>query len=165
VPPGITDVILAGLAGGLDPELRVGDVVLHAIKSGSSVPPIAGVKFGRIHTAAAAVCTPAEKAALYVKTGALAVDMEGDAVRRWANEAHLRFFHLRAISDAADQSIAPAVLGLIDPMGNPIPAKVAAYLVRNPLRIRELRTLQANSKLALTRLSEALIELLRHLND
>ncbi|MGE9293309.1 MAG: hypothetical protein ACQKBW_06830, partial [Puniceicoccales bacterium] len=56
-------VILAGFGGALDPSLQRGDIVIDRGE-------------GKIHTAADVVSTPAEKAALFEKTGCPVVDME-----------------------------------------------------------------------------------------
>src|SRR2546423_1871033 len=68
-------VILAGVAGGLAPELKCGDVVVEGFDG------LAGARVGTIATAREVTSSPQAKALLYERTGALAVDMEGDAVR------------------------------------------------------------------------------------
>ncbi len=73
---------------------------------------------GRICSSDKIVSTPTEKAELFRQTGALAVDMESDRVRKWAGENGIPFIGIRAISDTADEALDPAVVGLVDEMGD-----------------------------------------------
>ena len=139
-------VLLAGLAGGLDPSLAVGDLILDA--DGEF-----GLRRGAIHTAAGIVSTPDAKARLFARTGAAAVDMEGLAARRFANNLNLPFLHLRAISDAATDSLDPALLGWVDPFGKPRPFAAAAGLLRDPRRVAGVVRLARASQMALRCLS------------
>jgi adenosylhomocysteine nucleosidase len=139
-------VILAGLGGALDPNLRVGDLVLDTPING--LPLRTAWHIGAIHTANQPVTTPAKKAALFRETEALVVDMEQATVRRTLPQG-VRLIGLRAISDPAEMLIDPAVLGFIDPNGRPRPRALAAALLRRPGLIRHLRMLRSNSRVAL----------------
>jgi adenosylhomocysteine nucleosidase len=87
------DVLVSfGVAGGLDPKLKVGDIVRD-----------------RIHSADAPVTSPAQKARLFRTTGAVAVDMESEAVAEVAREAGVRFAVVRAIVDPAHRSLPRAI--------------------------------------------------------
>src|SRR3954454_5641942 len=77
--------VLAGLAGGLDPALKVGDVVIDAAD--------AAIATGRIHTSPHPITTPVEKAKLFRVTGARAVDMEADRLRQSLDDASARLIH------------------------------------------------------------------------
>jgi adenosylhomocysteine nucleosidase len=163
LPPGLTTnagcVILAGFAGALDPALKVGDVVLDW--RGGPAPQPGSFRTGRIHSANAIVATAADKAALFARTGAAAVEMEGDAVRRLLAETGIPFIGLRAITDAADEELDPALLGLVDSFGRPKPLALAGFIARHPRRIASLRRLGAAVRLAGRRLSEAISVLVR----
>ena len=148
--PAGTLVIVAGLAGALDPALRVGDLVLD--NSVANLPAELPWHTGSIHTADHLVATVAEKGALFKQTGALAVDMEQAAVRRALPQA-AQVIGLRAISDAADLALDPAVLRMIDGVGRPRPLTVLSMLARRPGLIPHLRQLNANSKVALRNLA------------
>ncbi|MGD0541145.1 MAG: hypothetical protein ABSB33_06490, partial [Tepidisphaeraceae bacterium] len=78
-------IILAGLAGGLDPALGIGDVVCDAPaqKPWLDLP----LRRGRIYTTDHLVATVEEKERLFRETGCLAVDMEGAIVRGAAESA------------------------------------------------------------------------------
>ena len=150
-------VVMAGVAGALDPALKVGDVVSH----GASAPLVEalGALSGRIHTSTEIVCTPNQKAELFRATGALAVDMETALVERWARDQDIRFIAVRAISDSADDELDPRLLSLVDSGGRPKAARLAAYLIANPLRARKLAKLGADSKQAAKKLGSAVRDL------
>lgn len=153
-------VLLAGLAGGLDPSLAVGDLILDAPDAEGGV----GLRRGAIHTAAGIVSTPTAKARLFARTGAAAVDMEGLAARSFAKNLNLPFLHLRAISDAATDALDPALLGWVDPFGRPRPLAAAAGLLRDPRRVAGVVRLARASGLALRSLSRGVASLARQLD-
>jgi adenosylhomocysteine nucleosidase len=142
--PQVSRLIMAGLAGALDPALRIGDIV-----TGEA-----------IHTTDHLIATPAEKVALFRETGARAVDMENAIVRRAAEAAGIPFIGIRAISDTANQAIDPAVLTLTDDVGRPRLLAVTMLLLRRPAMAGRLRQLQRQSTVAAAALGEAVKTLL-----
>jgi hypothetical protein len=157
-PPGTTMVIMAGLAGALDPSLQIGDVIIDA--ASDKLPNGLNLRRGRIHTADQLIATPAQKAALFRETGALVVDMENAIVRTAANAAGIPFIGIRAVSDTADQALDPAVLNLVDDLGRLRPAALAGTLLRRPALIPYLNRLGTASRLAADRLAQAVSDLL-----
>lgn len=141
-------IIMAGIAGALDPSLKIGDIVLD--DSHGLVPPGTQIALhrGAIHTADQCVCTIAQKAALFRETRALAVEMEHAIVRRAAGLAGIPVIGIRAISDTADHAIDPAVFRLADDVGNPRPKEIAKLLIRRPQIVGHLRQLDRQSKQA-----------------
>jgi hypothetical protein len=162
-----TCIILAGLGGALDPALRIGDLVLddRAGLIPKAVDMASRFKRGAIHTAANMVATAADKAELFERTKALAVDMETDIVRRAAELMNVPFIGLRAISDCADQAIDPRVVSLIDEVGNPRPLAVASFLMTHPGLIGHLRRLEQQSKDAANAMGAAVAELISALRS
>ena len=160
--PAGTLVIVAGLAGALDPKLRVGDLVLDT--EVANLPPELPWHRGAIHTADQLVATVADKTALFRETQALAVDMEQAGVRRALPQSN-RVIGLRAISDAADSAIDPAVIRMIDGTGRPRPLTVLSTLARRPSLIPHLRQLNASSKLALRNLGLGITALVDRLKS
>ncbi len=137
-----------GVCGGLDPELRPGDLVLadtvvtddgarhlasaqqrHVLEarlSGLGLHIAAGPLLGQDRPLGNA----ADKAARFATSGALAVDMESLGVARAAEAAGLPFLVVRAIADPAERSLPRAALKAIGPDGRlkPFSALVAMYL-------------------------------------
>jgi adenosylhomocysteine nucleosidase len=141
--PAETVVILAGLGGSLDPSLKVGDVVVDdpaGLLSGS----VEGLRRGSIYGSDQIVATPIEKAELFKRTGAVAVDMESGVVRA----LNVRMINIRAISDGADEVLDPRVIGLVDDVGRARPMKIGAALVKSPGLAPYLNRLGKNSKIA-----------------
>ena len=147
------DVIMAGLAGALDPALHVGDVLVGEWPGDLKLP--AGALRGTIHTQSAIATTPAEKATLFAQTQASAVDMEGAVVRDWARDMGASFGAIRAISDRADQTLDPAVLRFIDPWGRIRPWALTRTLLLRPALVPHLIRLGSDSKAAARKLGEA----------
>ena len=130
---GCSALLSFGVAGGLAPQLRAGDVVLaegvvvggqtlfadaswiNRSKAilGGKMPVIEGLLAG----VAAAVMTGGEKQRLYDATGTLALDMESHAVATAARDLGLPFLAIRVIADAASQSVPRWLPGIIDETG------------------------------------------------
>ena len=161
--PEDTLVIMAGLAGGLDPSLRVGDVVIDDCPPG--LMPEVSHRTGRLHSSEAVITTPAQKAALFAQTRALAVDMETATVRTAAGRQGIPFLAIRAISDAADEVLDPAVLKLVDAFGRPRPLAIAAALTRRPGLAASLKRLGASSRQAAGNLGVAVAGIVRSCAD
>ena len=154
-------LIMAGVAGALDPSLKVGDIIVDDFPAGAEGSRPARLRQGTIHTSQTIVGTPAQKAELWAQTHALAADMENARVREWAAALGIPFVAVRAISDAAHEALDPAVLGFIDPFGNVKPAAMAATLLRKPGMIPDLLRLGASAKLARQALGRAIAEIVR----
>ncbi|MEP6670446.1 MAG: hypothetical protein ABJF10_14900 [Chthoniobacter sp.] len=102
-------LICAGFAGGLDPRLAIGDLV---VAENFSTPEVlararAGAvgqprcRFGSIISGELAVESVAGKAALFRETSALAVDMESETVAVACRAAAVPLLVVRTISDPA----------------------------------------------------------------
>ena len=144
-----------GFAGGLDPALRPGDIIVGAGVVGSdgkmratddalaqrlcaaldesgrqwSAGLVAGVD--------QALATAAAKQALAARTGAVIVDMESHAVAA----AGLPFAVLRVVVDPAERALPASVLAALDPSGRVNMAALAAGLLRHPREIGALLAL------------------------
>jgi adenosylhomocysteine nucleosidase len=136
-------LIMAGLGGGLSPELRRGDVV---VDEASDIDPahVPGPR-GRFHSSPDLVCSPEAKARLFRETGAGVVDMENATARAWAAARGIPFLGIRGISDAADEPLDPAVARLVDPDGRLSPRRLAAELWRRPAFAGTLWSLRASA--------------------
>jgi hypothetical protein len=153
---------MVGLAGALDPRLKVGDVVIDADPATALQLADATLRRGRIHTSRRLIGSPAEKQALFARTGALAVDMEQEIVKVALTPLGVSVIGIRAISDAANTSLDPALPNLVDPIGRPRYGALAAALLRRPNLLRSLIPLGRDTLLAAKRLTETLAYLLTH---
>ncbi|MDH7600718.1 MAG: hypothetical protein QHI38_01050 [Armatimonadota bacterium] len=122
VDKGVEAVLAAGIAGGLDPKLARGDLIIakrvYSDVSAQCSPiecdlllsdmtNMAGhgaehaVRLADIISCKSVICLPEEKARLYVATGAAAVDMESYAVAQVCRATGIRFSAVRVVSDTA----------------------------------------------------------------
>jgi hopanoid-associated phosphorylase len=164
------DILLSfGFAGGLDPALRPGDIVV-----GAGVVGIDGTMHetddalaqricaaldeggcrwsaGLVAGADQALTTPAAKQALSASAGAIIVDMESHAVAA----AGLPFTILRVVVDPAERALPASVLAAIDSHGRVKPAALMAGLLRRPREIGSLLALARDNGPARTGLRRA----------
>jgi adenosylhomocysteine nucleosidase len=147
-------VVMAGLAGALDPTLKVGEVVIDGELAGD----FHGVIFrsGKIVASDKLISTPEEKAKLFSKTGALAVDMESAAARKMALAADLPFISIRAISDTASQTLDPSTMAMVDEFGRPKISSIVLSLSRRPQLVGQLQRMGRSAALAAANLAAAL---------
>jgi adenosylhomocysteine nucleosidase len=133
-------VVSSGFAGGLDPGLRVGDVIADSEKSSPELLQIlpAEVRRGRIQTASKPVDSAEAKAELFKVSGAQAVDMESAAIVAVCVDAGIPLLVLRVISDAAEDEI-PVPLHVAWDLNaqRPRPMRLCLYLARHPTRVGE----------------------------
>jgi len=159
VPPAVCGIILAGLAGALDPTLAAGAVILDS--ASAPMPAKPPCRVGSIYCSQELLTTPQAKAALAAQTGALAVEMEAGAIRAFAATRGLPFMHIRAISDTAAEPLNPAVLTLVDDRGRVQPWALAGTLLRNPLLIPTLCHLGRNTARATANLARVVAAITR----
>jgi adenosylhomocysteine nucleosidase len=154
VASGATGLISFGLAGGLDPALRAGVLLVPTAVwiDDRSVPTdpllsqrLGGCSAGLLLGAGDVVATASAKAALFAATGAVAVDLESGAVARVAAEHHLPFAVLRAICDPAERDLPPAALIALDRRGAIGLMRVLGSLLAHPAQIPALLTLAADA--------------------
>ncbi|MDB5568730.1 MAG: hypothetical protein JWP84_5296 [Tardiphaga sp.] len=154
-PSTVRGVISFGVAGGLDPQLKSGAVVIATeVMAGDRRWPaaealseelIAGAGVGRQRVfrgglvgVEKVVTGQAGKAALRSETGAAAVDMESHIAAAYAAEAGLPFAALRVVSDPAGRALPELATTAIKPNGDIDLGKVLRGIARNPLTIRAL---------------------------
>jgi hopanoid-associated phosphorylase len=154
-PATIRGVISFGVAGGLDPTLKSGDVVVATeVLAGDdrwlagfsiSEDLIASVGLGRRRVIRGLLAGAEElvsarhvKAALHSETGAAAVDMESHIAADYAARAGLPFAAVRVISDPASRGLPALAASVIKPNGDIDLRKVMHGIVRNPLSLLDL---------------------------
>jgi len=152
---GLRAVVSFGIAGGLDPSLHPGDVVVATAviadtgawkMSKSVVSAMADrVRASGIEVAQGAlvgveepVLLPTEKAAIRRETDAIAVDMESHIGAAYAAANDLPFAAIRVISDPAIRALPPLAKRALKADGRVDFGAVAAGLARAPSEISKL---------------------------
>ncbi len=124
---GVTALLSWGMAGGLDPGLRAGSVVLPSEVIGADGSAFATAfewrealltavesqlpaSRGKLLTSPQAIASVAAKAAAFRATGAAAVDMESLAIAEIAAARGLPFIAVRVIVDTAGDSLPRSIL-------------------------------------------------------
>jgi adenosylhomocysteine nucleosidase len=147
---GATVLLSFGLAGGLDPKLRAGTIIIPSAvvtETGryAADPRLAAALGGptpHLLLAADHPITRAEaKRDLYAVTGCAAVDVESGTVAEAATSAGLRFAALRAICDPAERTLPPAALIALDAAGVISLRRIAVSVLRDPSQIHSLLAL------------------------
>ena len=154
-PASIRGIVSFGVAGGLNPSLRSGDIVvasdivagrqswataaaltenLVALPNGRKRKIVSGVLVGVEEVVTGQVA----KAALRATTGADAVDMESHIAARYAEHYGLPFAAVRVISDPAHRALPELTMNAIKPNGNVDMWKVMRGIARNPKTIPHL---------------------------
>ena len=163
--PGCRAVISFGIAGGLDPDLKPGDVVV-----GTGVVTEAGRRPADLDAAAsllgrlsgltgrvvsadvagvdAATLAVGDKAALRARTGASAVDMESHVAAAFAGRHGLPFAILRVVCDPAGRALPAFAANALTPDGEPDIRAVLGALVLGRARIGDLLRLGRDSATA-----------------
>lgn len=134
-----------GLCGGLDPSLKIGDLVLGEVVTTANgcffadaawTRDLADAVPGAVRTNIAAgeaiVASREAKAELRARTGAGAVDMESHLVAEAAARLGVPFAVLRSVSDRADHAIPGAAQAGFGVNGSPDVGGVMAALLARP---------------------------------
>jgi hopanoid-associated phosphorylase len=171
IGPGCAGIISFGIAGGLDPQLRPGSLIVA-----SSVIGANGVRSGlptderwsqvllrsrphQIHAPAlgvdAPVIEPKDKLRLFRQTGAAVVDMESHIAASVAVSHGLPFAVLRVVSDPAAQRVPPAALSGLRPDGSLDAWAVVRALWRQPRDIPNMPGVARNAWIARAALARA----------
>lgn len=159
----IVGLVSWGMAGGLDPNLRAGDLIIP-----TEVRSLQGQTWqcdeqwrsrllqhigNNVHTHSgtqivtdAVVTTPGDKASL-AQTGAFAVDMESAALAGVAEEANLPFIVLRSICDPANFTFPRKARVTLDATGRFKPGMLLRSL-RHPIDLLRLLSLQRGLRAA-----------------
>ena len=149
---GATALLSWGCAGGLDPKLSPGGLILpktvitsdqilyhiDATWHESLCKRLIGhVDFQTepVVESATVVRTPGEKAILFHETGAIGVDMESAAVGAVAQEARVPFMVVRAVADSTDMTIPDISLNAVDEFGRLSLLKLIQGLAGHPTEL------------------------------
>ena|SRR2546423_1865739 len=159
-------LISSGFAGGADPSLRAGDLLLAENFSDPELLQqacdILEARVGKLVTAAAVIESETDRAQFALQNGAVAVDMETEFISRACAARNLPMLSLRAISDTVTKPFPapPSVLFDIDEQRTD-PGKLARYFLRHPSRVVRLMHFARQIADARSDLTAALLVLLR----
>jgi hopanoid-associated phosphorylase len=169
---GARAVLSIGVSGGLSPHLSTGDLVLGDVvrtKSGEEFfasrnliasLETAGLTVAIQHAALfgsdAIVASAREKARLFERYGAVAVDMESHGAARAARAAGVPFAAVRAIADPASRALPPAASHAVTADGGTRVFSVLLECAKAPGQFPALLQLGADSNKALKSLRDSL---------
>jgi adenosylhomocysteine nucleosidase len=167
--PGANCLVSFGIAGGLAPDLRAGDVVISAdvVADGrrwqadeqfqgrvAAIASKIGARQGPVLGATAILATEADKARAWRGTGAIAVDLESDLVARCATQEGIPFLVARTIADTVYRELPPAALIALSETGTPKLARVFGAILQRPSQIGRLIGVAWETRMALSALAE-----------
>ncbi len=150
IDQGASGLLSFGLSGALSPNTETGSLLigesiilpsLEAVPSSQDwlsrlkqAADIAGLSLATVslYGSDTLIGAPEEKASLFKKTKAVAVDMESAGVARAASEASLPFAALRAIADPANRSIPVSAARVVRPDGGIRPIAALSALLKRP---------------------------------
>jgi adenosylhomocysteine nucleosidase len=156
-----------GIAGGLAPQLRAGDVVIstEVLSDGgrwrghepfrrrvAALGARIGATEGPVLGTSRIMATTDEKRWGWTQTGALAVDLESDVVARVAAACGIPFVVVRTIADSAYRALPPAALIPLAENGTPRLSRVLASVLRRPRQFAALFGLARETRAALAAL-------------
>ncbi len=151
---GATALLSFGIAGGLDPAVRPGMVVLArevVLPDGTRLA--ADASWADKVASAARDMTPHrapiaggdrmltsanQKRELYQRTGAVAVDMESHGVARAAARRSVPFLVIRAVADPAERALPQSAVAGMDAAGTVRPLATLAALAADPRQVSAL---------------------------
>jgi adenosylhomocysteine nucleosidase len=169
----VDHVMVAGIAGGIDDRLAIGDVIRPSVViDGASrveyLPHPLGERAdppdqGALHTSDEFIVDPDRVAALRER-GVIAMDMETAAVAAVCEELGCPWSVVRAISDRSSDGMADeAVFELAHPDGSPNLRAAARFVARHPGRIPQLIRLGRDASKATNAAASAAAEACRQL--
>ena len=183
----VSGILSIGFAGGLVPDLKLGDLVIAdtirdvgtdvCLEETDLLPvdglwveralklnfPEALVRWqGRVVTIDRPVCKPAEKRRLGKDCAAMAVDMESSVLLRAALKLEIPFLSVRAISDSVDQELID-FSHCIDISGDISTVKAGWHVLTHPGLLPQVETLRKGSRDAAKNLTRFMDGWIRHL--
>jgi hopanoid-associated phosphorylase len=156
---GVRGLISFGIAGGLAPDLKPGDVIVgNAVVTGagtirtcvdwsrSLLDLLPHARHLPVFGAEGPVLAVSDKESLWHRTGAVVVDMESGAVAEAADHYGLPYTVLRVVLDPANRSIPHSALAGAREDGTIDAAAVAISLMRRPGDLNALLRLAGYSR-------------------
>ena len=154
VARGVSGLVSFGLAGGLDPALAPGAILVPPVvlletdcwnADPALMAQLGGPSSGTLYGGGHIVATAAAKAALHARTGAVAVDLESAAVAQVARRHGLPFAALRAVCDPASRDLPQAAVMALDATGQIGAWRVGSAIMARPWQIPALIRLASDA--------------------
>jgi len=158
-------VLTCGFAGGLNPDLKLGDVVFEIGNQQLEIENrllAAGTRPAKLFCADRIATTVAEKKKLRAETGADVVEMESAAIQAVCAERGISCVTIRVISDTADEDL-PLDFNALAKADKSIDfSKLAWAIAKSPGKIGALMRLQKKTQFAAERLADVLTKILQN---
>lgn len=173
VEDGVDLLLSWGSAGGLDPELETGQLILPSklVNDSGEENPVSDqidVQFinlmakdtqttldSSLVSVETTLKTTEEKQALFNASGAAAVDMESESIASVAREKAVACAVVRVVLDGADRCLPKFVDGAVDEFGSVKVAPLIRSLLRHPKDLLLLPSLMSESGIAMRSLRQA----------
>ena len=147
-------VLTCGFAGGLNPDLKLGDVVFETPDENLRAKLLAvGAKPAKFFCADRIATTVAEKKKLRDETGADTVEMESAAIHAVCRERGILCATVRVISDTAAEDLPLDFNKLSKPDRSLDFSKLAWAIIKSPGKIGALMRLQKKTSFAAKQLA------------
>lgn len=151
-------VITCGFAGALNPKLKLGDVLYDEdfdAGMGEALRAL-GATPAQFYCSTRVAVTAAEKADLWRRTGADAVEMESSVIRTLCRERGIPGVTLRVISDTAGEDLPLDFNALMTSEQKISMTRLGGALLKSPRAVGRLLELQRNTRFAARRLADVL---------
>ena len=154
-------VLTCGFAGGLNPELKSGDVVfITGYPALEEKLADTNAKHASFFSAPRIATTVAEKQQLRAETGADVVEMESGAILAVCRESQIPCAMVRAISDTAHENLPLDFNALSKPDRSLDYGKLAWAIAKAPWKIGALLQLHKQTSIAAQQLANVLAKLI-----
>jgi adenosylhomocysteine nucleosidase len=147
-------LVVCGIAGGLGPSTRVGDLIVpatvvdHHTGDSFDASPLGGrERTGTIVTSGELI-EDHEVFTSLVDAGCTGIDMETAAVARVCADRQVPWTAFRSISDLATDGLDSEILALVDTDGRPVARNVLRFAATRPGRLSDLVKLSRGASLA-----------------
>ncbi|HEU0117360.1 MAG TPA: hypothetical protein VFR09_01895 [Alphaproteobacteria bacterium] len=151
VKRGAKQLMSFGIAGGLEPGLPIGSLIIGTHVSSTDgkwecdaqwintlTQRLPEAHCGGVWGSEYLIPTARDKRALYERSRCLIVDMESQCAAQIAAEANLPFIVVRAVCDSSDMDVPPLVMDTIAENGHVSVPKALWSVLRHPSQIPDL---------------------------
>lgn len=149
-------LLTCGLAGALNPEIKLNSIVFSAPEEFASLLSRFGAIEARFYCSNRVICSSKEKLSLYRETGADAVEMESGIIKEICSRHNIPAVTVRVISDIADEDLPLDFNDYIDENGDIKISKILMKIVANPQLAARLINFQKQTDNAARALGEFL---------